>query len=85
VLYGNFGSATRLDFTVLGPAVNETSRIAALNRSLDQRVIVSSAFAIECGPRRRELVSLGRYALRGIARPQELFTFDVEATVTADG
>jgi len=79
VLYGNFGSATRLDFTVLGPAVNETSRIAALSHSLEQRVIVSSAFAVECGPRRVELVSLGRYALRGVARPQELFTFDVEA------
>ena len=83
VLYGNFGGATRLDFTVLGPAVNETSRIAELSHSLDQRVIVSSAFAVECGPRRVELVSLGRYALRGVARPQELFTFDVEATPRA--
>ncbi|TXL73004.1 adenylate/guanylate cyclase domain-containing protein [Vineibacter terrae] len=83
VLYGNFGSATRLDFTVLGPAVNETARIAALSRSLDQRVIVSQAFAIEAGPRRRELVSLGRYALRGVARPQELYTFDVEAVAVA--
>jgi adenylate cyclase len=86
VLYGNFGSSTRLDFTVLGPAVNETSRIAALSHSLEQRVIVSSAFAVECGPRRIELVSLGRYALRGVARPQELFTFDVGyAPPTPDG
>lgn len=83
VLYGNFGSATRLDFTVLGPAVNETERIAALSRSIDQPVIVSSAFAVECGPRRRELVSLGRYALRGVTRPQELFTFDIEAAATS--
>jgi adenylate cyclase len=85
VLYGNFGSATRLDFTVLGPAVNETERISALSRSIDQKVIVSQAFAVECGPRRRELVSLGRYALRGVARPQELFTFDVEAVAPAAG
>ncbi len=78
VLYGNFGSATRLDFTVLGTAVNETSRIAALSRTLDQKLLVSSPFAAECGPRRGELVSLGRYALRGVARPQELFTLDIE-------
>ena len=78
VLYGNFGSATRLDFTVLGTAVNETARIAALSRTLDQKLLVSSSFAAECGPRRSELVSLGRYALRGVARPQELFTLDVE-------
>jgi len=39
-------------------------------------VIVSSAFADATGNRRAELVSLGRYALKGVTRPQELFTFD---------
>lgn len=76
LLYGNFGSRTRLDFTALGPAVNEASRMADMCRSLDQRVIVSSAFAEAAGNRRAELVSLGRYALRGVGRPQELFTLD---------
>lgn len=76
LLYGNFGSERRLDFTVLGPTVNEASRIAALCRSLDQRVIVSAAFAAEAGTRRGELVSLGRYALRGVASPQELLTLE---------
>lgn len=78
LMYGNFGSPTRLDFTVLGPAVNEASRIADLCRSLDRRVIVSSAFAEACGSRRAGLVSLGRYALKGVGRPQELFTLDPE-------
>ena len=76
LLFGNFGGGMRLDFTVLGPAVNEASRIAQLCRSLDQRVIVSSAFASASGNRRAELVSLGRYALKGVATPQELFTLD---------
>jgi len=76
LLFGNFGSANRLDFTVLGPAVNEASRIGGMCRSLDQRVIVSSQFAEGAGPRRRDLVSLGRYALRGVGQPQELFTID---------
>lgn len=76
LLYGNVGSPRRLDFTVLGPAVNEAARIEALCVSLDQAVIVSSEFADASGDARSRLVSLGRYAMKGVARPQELFTLD---------
>jgi adenylate cyclase len=75
VFYGNVGSIERLDFTVVGPAVNETSRIAAMCRSVEQPMLVSEAFAKVDGMRAR-LVSVGRYALRGVAQPQELFTLD---------
>jgi adenylate cyclase len=75
VFYGNVGSTERLDFTVVGPAVNEVSRIAAMCRSVEQPLLVSEAFANVEGMRRR-LVSVGRYALRGVAQPQELFTLD---------
>jgi adenylate cyclase len=75
VFYGNVGSTERLDFTVVGPAVNEASRIAAMCRSVEQPVLVSEAFANVEGMRGR-LVSVGRYALRGVTQPQELFTLD---------
>jgi adenylate cyclase len=77
VLYGNIGGRSRLDFTVLGPAVNEAARIASLCRQLDQQAVTSEAFAARCGPARERLVGLGRYALRGVARPQMLFTLDL--------
>src|ERR1700720_1655414 len=75
VYYGNIGSRERLDFTVIGPAVNEASRIAAMCRSVDQPVLISSAFA-DVGDIKSRLVSVGRYALRGVTQPQELFTLD---------
>ncbi len=79
VFYGNIGSVDRLDFTVVGPAVNETSRIAAMCRSLDQLVLLSSACAGSAPGCHDSLVSVGRYALRGVGKPQELYTLDPEA------
>jgi adenylate cyclase len=76
VFYGNIGSKERLDFTVIGPAVNEVNRIAAMCRSVDQPLLISSAFAASIGEERSPLVSVGRYALRGVKRPQELFTLE---------
>jgi adenylate cyclase len=77
VFYGNVGSPDRLDFTVVGPAVNEVSRIAAMCRSAEREVLLSASFAAAAGAAERAgLVSVGRYALRGVNRPQELFTLD---------
>ncbi len=76
VFYGNIGSKDRLDFTVVGPAVNEVSRIAAMCRSVDQPILISSAFAESFSSDRPPFVSVGRYALRGVGKPQELFTLD---------
>jgi adenylate cyclase len=75
VFYGNVGSAERLDFTVVGPAVNETSRIAAMCRSVDQPILMSAAF-VEAARQARRFVSVGRYALRGVGRAQDLYTLD---------
>jgi adenylate cyclase len=78
VYYGNIGSKDRLDFTVVGPAVNEASRIVDMCRSADRSVLISSAFAAATHEAdRARLVSVGRYALKGVARAQELFTLDL--------
>ncbi len=74
VLYGNIGASERLDFTVVGPAVNEASRIQALCRPLDRNVLVSSAFREAAGDKGTRLEPLGSHQLRGVASARELFT-----------
>ncbi|MBX9648950.1 MAG: adenylate/guanylate cyclase domain-containing protein [Xanthobacteraceae bacterium] len=77
VFYGNIGSEDRLDFTVVGPAVNEVSRIASMCRSVDRELLTSSAFRAGLDATGRNyLVSTGRFVLRGISRAQELYTLD---------
>jgi adenylate cyclase len=77
VFYGNIGSEDRLDFTVVGPAVNEVARIAAMCRSVDRGILLSSEFVAAMNEAERwQFVSVGRYALRGVGRAKELFTLD---------
>ena len=74
ILYGNIGAENRLDFTVIGPAVNQAARIAGMHRSLGQRILISDDVARAATPCAQELISVGRYMLRGVAEPKELFT-----------
>lgn len=74
ILYGNIGAESRLDFTIIGPAVNQTSRISGMHRSLGQRILISDDVARAAQPCEQELISVGRYMLRGVAEPKELFT-----------
>jgi len=82
VFYGNIGSEDRLDFTVVGPAVNEVSRIASMCNSVERELLASSEFRTGLDATgRRYLVSTGRYALRGIGRAQDLYTLDPDIAV----
>ena len=70
VMYGNIGSDTRLDFTVIGPAVNLTARIESMCRQLGRTLLLSSDF-VASG--QMVATSLGFFSLKGVAAEQELF------------
>jgi adenylate cyclase len=71
VMYGNIGARERLDFTVIGAAVNEVCRVESLCKTLGESVLLTAAFARAADdPRAR---SLGRHPLRGVSEPAELF------------
>ena len=75
VMYGNIGSRTRLDFTVIGPAVNMASRLEALTKQLGKKVLLSRAFA-DLVERDFALEHVGEHAVRGFSEPIELFAYN---------
>jgi adenylate cyclase len=79
-LYGNVGATDRLDFTVIGPAINEVARIEALCEPLGRAVLVSAEFVAGMTAADSRLEPLGRHALRGVKEPKEIFALDLDAT-----
>jgi adenylate cyclase len=70
MFWGNVGTADRLDFTAIGPAVNLVSRLEGLCRPLGRSVLLTEAVAAETTT---TLVSVGKHPLRGIAAPCAVF------------
>jgi adenylate cyclase len=70
VIYGNVGASDRLDFTVIGPAVNLVSRVEGVAKALDEPIVVTEEFARAY---RGPLRTLGIHPFRGVANPRELF------------
>jgi adenylate cyclase len=75
VMYGNIGSQSRLDFTVIGPAVNMASRLEALTKQLGRKVLLSRAFA-DLVQGDFDLERVGEYPVRGFSDPIELFAYN---------
>ena len=76
VLYGNIGAVDRLDFTVIGPAVNEVARIETLCEPLRRKVLISADLAAAVGDTCR-LEPLGRHQLRGVREPVAIFALEL--------
>jgi len=72
VLYGNVGTTDRLDFTIVGPAVNEASRLETLCKRLERPMLLSESFATALGQHPR-LTPLGLHELVGLATPRRIF------------
>lgn len=77
VLYGNIGSRERLDFTVIGSAINEVCRLEPLCKTIGVPLVMSQRFTellCEVEADDADLVGMGRFVLRGVRDPQEVFS-----------
>jgi adenylate cyclase len=74
-VYGNVGAPDRLDFTVMGPAVNRTARLESLTKTLGPPLLMSGEFAAQVDTPTR---SLGAHAMKGVATPQAVFALEEE-------
>jgi len=72
VMYGNVGSRERLDFTVISSAVNETSRLEGLCKSLKTPLLLSQAFVSAVD--RQDVVDLAEQELKGVSTRLRVFT-----------
>jgi adenylate cyclase len=77
VTYGNIGTESRLEFTVIGAAANEAARVESLCKTLDHTVLMSGVFARACP---ETLTSVGKHALAGVAEEMEIFTLPPHLT-----
>ncbi|MEH6631648.1 MAG: hypothetical protein V7776_12510 [Halopseudomonas aestusnigri] len=60
-----------LDFTVMGPTVNRTTRLESLTKITGSPLLMTKDFVRLVD---REAISQGFYTMKGITEPQEVFT-----------
>lgn len=75
VFFGNVGGEERLDFTVIGRAVNETSRVESLCKPLGQELLLTEPVRNALsGDLQINLNAMGEHALRGVGKPVAIFS-----------
>ncbi|MDA1059822.1 MAG: adenylate/guanylate cyclase domain-containing protein [Proteobacteria bacterium] len=79
VIYGNIGAPDRLDFTVIGPAVNLVTRMEDLTKKLSRPLLLSQSFAEAYG---EAVENLGDFSFKGIEKPQAVFGLGAEIPAT---
>ncbi|MBA3516119.1 MAG: adenylate/guanylate cyclase domain-containing protein [Rhizobiales bacterium] len=79
VFFGNIGSKDRLDFTVIGPAVNLAARVEPLAKEVGRRLLLTQQVAALID---EKLEPLGEFGFRGVAGKVSLYAAAEQRVVT---
>ena len=73
VIVGNIGCSKKLEYTIIGPAVNLAARLESLNKKHKTSILFDSKTAEKCG-RKDEIISIAKEEIRGFSEKVEIFT-----------
>jgi len=78
VVGGLVGSGDRVSYTVHGDNVNMAARLEALNKEYGTRIIVSENTTALLEENEFPFKSLGEVVVRGLVKPVQIFTFEMD-------
>lgn len=81
VMFGNIGASARLDFTVIGPAVNHAARLEKLTATIERPIVLSAEIAALVPA--EQVVPLGRHVLKDIDEPQAVYGLATSSAAVA--
>src|SRR6202012_5925700 len=83
VIAGTIGGGGKLEFTLIGDAVNVAARVEQLTKTTGDAILLTHHTVVALNGRSPELIDRGAHALKGKSAPVQLFGLDPRSGASA--